>query len=73
MNSRLLRAARAAMSGDLSLQEPTTRIDETRLGSGARAAASWLVPPVIVPIFLVASVVAYALYRFAHLGAAAFN
>jgi hypothetical protein len=39
----------------------------------ASAAVSWLVPPVVVPLFLVTAIVAYALYRFAHLGPAAFG
>jgi hypothetical protein len=58
------------MSGDLSLRQSVTRPQgETTV----RATAVWLVPPVIVPIFLAVSVVAYALYRFAHLGSAAFG
>jgi hypothetical protein len=58
------------MAGDLSLREPITR----RQGEAAsRATAGWLVPPVVVPIFLAVAVVAYALYRFAHLGPAAFG
>jgi hypothetical protein len=34
---------------------------------------SWFVPPVVIPIFLVVAIVAYALYRFVHLGPAAFG
>jgi len=39
----------------------------------AHAAASWFVPPVVVPIFLAALIVAQALYRLAHFGPAAFG
>jgi hypothetical protein len=72
MNSRLLQAARVAMPDDLSLQGPTITVDGIHRGD-ARAAASWLVPPVVLPIFLVTSIVAYALYRLAHFGLAAFG
>jgi hypothetical protein len=34
---------------------------------------SWFVPPVVIPIFLVVAIVAYALYRFVHLGPPAFG
>ena len=39
----------------------------------ASAGIAWLVPPVVVPLFLVTAIVADALYRFAHLGPAAFG
>jgi hypothetical protein len=61
------------MAGDLSLQEPITRLHGSPDKATARAAASWLVPPLLVPIFLATSVVAYALYRFVQLGPAAFG
>jgi hypothetical protein len=69
MNSRLLQAARIAMSDNLTVQ-PTMSV-AGRYES--RAAPAWLVPPVVVPLFLVTAVVAFALYRFAHLGPAAFG
>lgn len=47
------------MRTDLLVQEPK--------------AASWLVPTVLIPIVLIGSVVVYALYRFIHLGPAAFS
>jgi hypothetical protein len=57
MDSRLLQAERTVMPGDLSRQD---------LGS-------WFVPPVVIPIFLIIAIVAYALYRFIHLGPVAFG
>jgi hypothetical protein len=60
------------MPDDLSLQGATITVDGIRSGD-TLAAASWLVPPVVVPILLVASIVAYALYRLAHFGPAAFS
>lgn len=61
------------MPGDLSLQEPITRLHNSPDTAPARAATSWLVPPLLVPIFLAGSVVAYAVYRLVQLGPAAFN
>jgi hypothetical protein len=66
-------SSEAAMPGDLSLQEFTTRLDGSRDGAAARAVASWLVPPLLIPIFLAGATVAYALYRLVDLGPAAFN
>lgn len=59
------------MPDDPSRQAPTTTVDEHHPED--TRAASWLVPPVVVPIFLVASIAAQALYRLAHFGPAAFN
>jgi hypothetical protein len=74
MYSRQRHAAGAAMSGDLSLQEPTTRLDGSgNGGASADSAASWLVPPLLIPIFLAGAIVADAVYRFVHLGPVAFN
>ncbi len=41
--------------------------------SDARGATSWLVPPVLIPIFFIGAILAYALYRLVHLGPAAFS
>ena len=60
------------MPDDPSRQAPTTTVDEHHPGD-TRAAASWLVPPVVVPIFLVALIAAQALYRLAYFGPAAFG
>lgn len=55
------------MLSNLSLQNsPPDEAD-------ARGAASWLVPPVLIPIFFTGAILAYALYRIVHLGAAAFS
>jgi hypothetical protein len=61
------------MPGDLSLQKPTTRLHGSPDEAAARATASRLVPPLLIPIFLAGSIVAYALYRLVHLGPAAFS
>lgn len=71
--SRLLQAARAVMPGDLSRQEPLTRLHRSPGAAAERAAASWLVPPLLIPIFFAGSIVAYAFYRLVHLGPAAFG
>jgi len=71
--SRLLRAARAVMPGDLSLQEPIPPLHRFPDAVTARATASWLVPPLLIPIVFAGSIVAYALYRLVHLGPAAFG
>jgi hypothetical protein len=60
------------MPDDPSRQAPTTTVDALR-ADDTRAAASWLVPPVIVPIFLGVLIAAQALYRLAHFGPAAFG
>ena len=60
------------MPDDPSRQAPTTTVDG-RCQEDTRAAASWLVPPVVVPIFLVALTAAQAIYRHAHFGAGAFG
>jgi hypothetical protein len=73
MYSRLLQAARPVMPDDPSRQEPITRRHGSPDPATARATASWFVPPLLVPISLAGSVVAYALYRLAHLGPAAFS
>jgi hypothetical protein len=66
-------SSETVMSDDLSLQRPTTSLDGSHDVAAARAVASWLVPPLLIPIFLAGATVAYALYRLVHLGLAAFN
>jgi hypothetical protein len=61
------------MPGDLPLHEPTARLHGSPHEAAACAMASWLVPPILIPIFLAVSIVVYALYRFVHLGPAAFS
>lgn len=57
--------------------DPSRPAQTTTVGAlhpeDARAAASWLVPPVVVPIFLAVLIAAQALYRLAHFGPAAFG
>jgi hypothetical protein len=60
------------MPDDRSRPAPTTMVDAF-LPEDKRAAASWLVPAVLLPIFLAAAIAAQALYRLAHLGPAAFG
>ena len=60
------------MPDDPFRQAPTTTVDGLR-AEDARGATSWLVPPVVVPLFLVAAIAAQALYRLAHFGPAAFS
>ena len=56
-----------------SLQEPATRNLRPNDDVAARGIASWFIPPVVVPIFLLVSVVTYGLYRLLNFGPAAFN
>jgi hypothetical protein len=58
------------MPDDPARPAPTTTVDGLH-PEDARAAASWLVPPVVVPAFLAALIAAQALYRLAHFGPAA--
>jgi hypothetical protein len=67
MYSRLPQAARAVMLSNPSLQDSPS--DEADAGG----AVSWLVPPVLIPVFFAGAILAYALYRLVHLGPAAFS
>jgi hypothetical protein len=58
------------MPDDPARPAPTTTVDGLH-PEDTRAAASWLVPPLVVPIFLAALIAAQALYRLAHFGPAA--
>ena len=56
-----------------TLHEPATRNLRPNDDDAVRGIASWFIPPVVVPIFLLVSVIAYGLYRLLHFGPAAFN
>jgi hypothetical protein len=61
------------MLDDSSLQEPSTRRERPRNESIARTKSYWFEPPVLIPIVLAGSVLAYALYRLVYLGPGAFS
>jgi hypothetical protein len=61
------------MLDDLSLQAPSTRREQSRNEAIARTKAYWFEPPILIPILLAGSVLAYAVYRLVYLGPAAFS
>ena len=61
------------MLDNLPLQDPSARHLELNNQVSGRGTSSWFIPPVVIPILLFGSVVAYGLYRLVHFGPAAFN
>ncbi len=56
-----------------SPQELSTKREQPRNEATARVKSYWFEPPILIPILLAGSVLAYALYRLVYVGPTAFG